>query len=57
VSAVASLKEHPHGKVMAGLKRAKQNGVVLGRPRSCIWIPGNKKNEAEGLSFRQMPRG
>ena len=56
VSAIAELERNIlMERVMAGLKRAKQNGVVLGRPKKLDLDPGELKRMREsGMSFRQI---
>lgn len=56
VSAVAELERNIlMERVMAGLKRAKMNGIVLGRPKKLDLDPGELKRMREsGMSFRQI---
>ena len=58
VSAIAELERNIlMERVMAGLKRAKQNGVVLGRPKKLdLDTQEIRRMRAEGLSFRQIAK-
>jgi DNA invertase Pin-like site-specific DNA recombinase len=43
-------------RVLAGLKRAKAQGVRLGRPRAVVDVPRAQAMLAEGQSLRQVAK-
>jgi len=55
ISAVAQLeRDIIAGRVKAGLRRAKQNGKKLGRPRGTVDVEEVQRLRSKGLSLRQI---
>ena len=55
ISAVAQLeRDIIAGRVKAGLRRAKENGVQIGRPRVLFHVEEAQKLRLKGLSLREI---